>query len=117
MERWQEQEESKLAELRTTVRSFGAYKNTWTQMATNQQARDPKKIGHIAYSKQKAKMFTIREQSMCDVLKAYPEYACLDANDADLVVFVTAAHEEDGKVLASVLESARAAAAMAADED
>ncbi|KAJ7124151.1 hypothetical protein C8R44DRAFT_530114, partial [Mycena epipterygia] len=54
MERWREQVEMKLAEWRTTIRSFAAYKDAWTQLAAAQNAEN---IGHIAYAKQKAYMF------------------------------------------------------------
>ncbi|KAJ6513753.1 hypothetical protein C8R47DRAFT_1286610 [Mycena vitilis] len=104
MKRWQEQMEAKLAELRTTIRSFRAYKNAWETMGARQ---NPEKIGHVAYAKQKAAMFAAREESARAALRAYPEYASLEKDDADLVAFVSAAREEHKKALDLVLDSAR----------
>ncbi|KAJ7457683.1 hypothetical protein FB451DRAFT_1183008, partial [Mycena latifolia] len=87
MQRWQEEAEAKLAELRTTVRSFAAYKAAWEKMADLQESSN---IGHIAYAKQKAWMFGERERLGRDALRKLARYASLAEDDADLVEFVEA---------------------------
>ncbi|KAJ7731905.1 hypothetical protein DFH07DRAFT_781074 [Mycena maculata] len=109
MIRWQEQIEQKLAELRTTIRSFAAYKDAWTKMASiEEQAGNW--IGYVAYAKQKADMWALREGHARGALKTYPEYACLEADDADLHAFIVSERAVHAKTLEAVMQSARAAA-------
>ncbi|KAJ7488488.1 hypothetical protein B0H11DRAFT_1912979 [Mycena galericulata] len=125
MLRWQEQVEQKLAEIRTTIRSFAAYKEAWTRMASLEGENSKSRIGHIAYAKQKADMFRIREDYARAALRTYPEYACLEPDDADLYAFVVADRKVHADKLASVIALAKAAAddaeaegaAAAADDD
>jgi hypothetical protein len=113
MERWREEVEAKLAELRTTSRSFAMYKKAvWTRLADEQLARDPTKLGRIAYAKQKANMFGTREQSARDALRSYPEYAGLADDDADLVKLVLDTRQQHATALASVMSSAKEAAGV-----
>ncbi|KAJ7182285.1 hypothetical protein C8R43DRAFT_1115929 [Mycena crocata] len=85
MERWREQMEAKLAELRTTFRTFAVLQKAWTTMATLQ---DKSNAGHIAYALQKAWMFGERERRGREALRNMPKYAPLAEDDADLVEFV-----------------------------
>ncbi|KAJ7018652.1 hypothetical protein C8F04DRAFT_1198692 [Mycena alexandri] len=103
MQRWQEEVEAKLAELRTTFRSFALYKEAWTKMANCQDASD---IGHIAYAKQKAEMFRRREEEGRDALRrTAPKYASLAADDTDLVEFVTAERAIYQEMFQRILEA------------
>ncbi|KAJ6529952.1 hypothetical protein DFH09DRAFT_1093763 [Mycena vulgaris] len=117
MQRWEENVEQKLAELRTTTRSFVAWKDAWTQMASMQEEEDASMIGAIAYAKQKAHMFHSREQQARNALLSYPEYACLEPDDADLLAFVTAARSVRAATLQTVLSAAKVAKAAEAAEE
>ncbi|KAJ7447699.1 hypothetical protein FB451DRAFT_777855 [Mycena latifolia] len=96
MERWREQLEMKLAEWRTTIRSFAAYKNAWTTLAASQDARD---IGHIAYAKRKAAMYARRESEGRTTLPSHkmlgPKYGAIVDDALDLVDFVLKNREAD----------------------
>ncbi|KAJ6467656.1 hypothetical protein C8R47DRAFT_1056068 [Mycena vitilis] len=105
MRRWQEEGEAKLAELRTTIRSFDAYKVAFTQMA-NQQ--DVQKQGHIAYAKQKAWMFGRRAELGRKALLAMPKYAVLADGDADLLAFVNAEREVHEVTFRGILDAEKA---------
>ncbi|KAJ7669584.1 hypothetical protein B0H17DRAFT_1183859 [Mycena rosella] len=102
MQRWQEQLEAKLAELRTTIRSFAAYKIAWAKMADLQASSD---IGHIAYAKQKSWMFGERETLGREALRKMPKYAALAEDDTDLVAFVEAERAIHQATLQAILEA------------
>ncbi|KAJ6600398.1 hypothetical protein DFH09DRAFT_1302877 [Mycena vulgaris] len=90
MQRWEENVEQKLAELRTTMRSFAAWKDAWTQMASMQEEEEASMVEAVAYAKQKAHMFHSREHQARNALLSHPEYMSLELDDADLLAFVTA---------------------------
>ncbi|KAJ7697398.1 hypothetical protein B0H17DRAFT_1130376 [Mycena rosella] len=102
MQRWQEQLEAKLAELRTTIRSFAAYKIAWAKMADLQASSD---IGHIAYAKQKSWMFGERETLGREALRQMPKDAALAEDDTDLVAFVEAERAIHQATLQAILEA------------
>ncbi|KAJ7075083.1 hypothetical protein B0H15DRAFT_806464 [Mycena belliarum] len=104
MHRWQEQMEQRLADLRTTIRSFATYKTGWAQMASQQESE---KLGHIAYAKKKAHMFGTREEAARAALLRYPEYAHLEQDDADLMEFVRAERTARACELAAVVSLAK----------
>lgn len=103
MLRWREQLEAKLAEWRTTIRSFAAYKDAWTKLVALQPAEN---IGHIAYAKQKAAMFAKREREgrtvLADDRLLGKRYGSIVNDDFDLVAFVTANRVEDAESLERV---------------
>ncbi|KAK7035593.1 hypothetical protein R3P38DRAFT_3183388 [Favolaschia claudopus] len=99
--------EAKLAEIRTTIRSFERYSRAWKNMAEQQLKNDPTKIGHVAYAKQKAWMFQRRAELGREALHCMPRYSTLAEDDADLVAFVTAQRSVYSEELNQVLDSAR----------
>ncbi|KAJ7092208.1 hypothetical protein C8R44DRAFT_750322 [Mycena epipterygia] len=105
MLRWLEQLEAKLAEWRTTIRSFAAYKDAWTKLAALQPAE---KIGHVAYAKQKAAMFAKRELEGRTALVGDKvlgrKYGCIAEDDFDLVAFVTANRVQDAALVERVFQ-------------
>ncbi|KAJ7449748.1 hypothetical protein B0H11DRAFT_1743513, partial [Mycena galericulata] len=113
MERWREQVEMKLAELRTTIRSFAAYKRIWTQLALEQDATQ---IGHIAYAKQKAHMFGLQEAEGRGALEndktLGPKYGCIVDDEFDLLAFIQQNRAEDTALFDAVLAKAKEVAAV-----
>ncbi|KAJ7089452.1 hypothetical protein C8R44DRAFT_892407 [Mycena epipterygia] len=103
--RWREQLEAKLAEWRTTIRSFTAYKDAWTKLAGLQPAQN---IGHVAYTKQKAAMFAQRERegrtALADDRLLGQKYGAIVDNDFDLVAFVTANRAQDAELVQRVFQ-------------
>jgi hypothetical protein len=89
MLRWREQVEMKLAEWRTTIRSFAKYKVTWLALAGQQ---DPKNSGFIAYAKQQAAIFEQREAEGRTLLQTHAtlseKYGCIADDALDLLGFV-----------------------------
>ncbi|KAF8189627.1 hypothetical protein K438DRAFT_2019047 [Mycena galopus ATCC 62051] len=106
MVRWQEFVEQKLAEFRTTIRSFKAYKLAWSEMAVRHS--DQGKIGHVAYAKKKAQMWAAREEQARLTLRKYPRYAFLEEDDAELLPFVEAERDAHAASVASALSSGSA---------
>ncbi|KAJ7308616.1 hypothetical protein DFH08DRAFT_1051022 [Mycena albidolilacea] len=108
MERWREQVEILLADWRTTIRSFAMYRETWTRLAEMQNLED---IGHIAYAKQKADMFSKRESEGRLLLPAHqtlgPKYGAIVEDDLDLVDFVMQRRSRHQEMLDAVLEAAK----------
>ncbi|KAJ7789580.1 hypothetical protein B0H14DRAFT_2397373 [Mycena olivaceomarginata] len=108
MERWREQVEILLADWRTTIRSFAMYRETWTRLAETQ---NPEDIGHIAYAKQKADMFSKRESEGRLLLPAHqtlgPKYGAIVEDDLDLVDFVMQRRSRHQEMLDAVLEAAK----------
>ncbi|KAJ6466512.1 hypothetical protein DFH09DRAFT_956689 [Mycena vulgaris] len=96
MERWREQIEIKLAEWRTTIRSFARYKLAWAEVAELQQPEDH---GYIAYAKQKSAMFAARELEGRMGLpldsKLGAKYGCIVDDDFDIVRFVQDRRKDD----------------------
>ncbi|KAJ7743519.1 hypothetical protein DFH07DRAFT_777435, partial [Mycena maculata] len=114
MERWREQVEMKLAEWRTTIRSFARYKDIWTILADRQ---DSTQIGLIAYAKQKANMFAHREMEGRTALAKHTtlsKYKDIVGDDFDLVAFVTKKREEDKALQNDALKHGAEVAAAAA---
>jgi hypothetical protein len=114
MQRWEEQVEQKLAELRTTIRSFAGYKVVWTKLADTQ---DQDQLGRVAYAKQKAAMWEARENQARSALLGYPEYTHLERDDVDFLAFVEAQRAIHSEALKDILASARAAAGIAVAGD
>ncbi|KAJ7615940.1 hypothetical protein FB45DRAFT_841586 [Roridomyces roridus] len=109
--------EAKLAEIRTTIRSFEAYHDVWTKIAGAQEEANPKHAGHIAYAKQKAWMFGQRAARGRERLRL-TNYPSLAEEDADLVGFVSARRKEYEEELAGILKEERARRAESTgDED
>ncbi|KAJ7838667.1 hypothetical protein B0H14DRAFT_2588497, partial [Mycena olivaceomarginata] len=108
MERWREQVEILLADWRTTIRSFAMYRETWTRLA---EMQNPEDIGHIAYAKQKADMFSKRESEGRLLLPAHqtlgPKYGAIVEDDLDLVDFVMQRRSRHQEMLDAVLEAAK----------
>jgi hypothetical protein len=108
MERWREQVEILLADWWTTIRSFAMYRETWTRLA---EMQNPEDIGHIAYAKQKADMFSKRESEGRLLLPAHqtlgPKYGAIVEDDLDLVDFVMQRRSRHQEMLDAVLEAAK----------
>ncbi|KAF7341419.1 CxC2 domain-containing protein [Mycena venus] len=108
MERWREEVETLLADWRTTIRSFAMYKETWARLA---ELQNPADIGHIAYAKQKADMFSKRELEGQRLLPAHktlgPKYGAIVKDDLDLVEFVMQRRSRHQAMLDAVLEAAK----------
>ncbi|KAK7059995.1 CxC2 domain-containing protein, partial [Favolaschia claudopus] len=91
--------EAKLAEIRTTIRSFDQYSVIWTSLAEQQDTAD---IGRIAYAKQKAWMFAQRAELGRAALR--PKLA---DSDEDFLKFVEEEREAHRLDLEKVLERGR----------
>ncbi|KAK6974848.1 hypothetical protein R3P38DRAFT_2811366 [Favolaschia claudopus] len=103
-DRWREQIEMKLAEWRTTLRSFAKYTETWTALAA---AQNPADIGFVAYAKEQAAIFSRRETEGRDLLKRhvklYEKYGCIEDEHLDLIQFVTTRRREDTDLWDTIL--------------
>ncbi|KAK6966548.1 hypothetical protein R3P38DRAFT_2816040 [Favolaschia claudopus] len=117
MERWREQVEMKLAEWRTTVRSFAKYKEIWTKLAAIQDSSD---VGFIAYAKDQAAIFGRREAEGGTLLERHQslsKYRVIEDPNLDLLNFVMERRKQDTAIRDAILQEHSRKSASSEDDD
>ncbi|KAK6985231.1 hypothetical protein R3P38DRAFT_2575035, partial [Favolaschia claudopus] len=117
MERWREQVEMKLADWRTTVRSFAKYKEIWTKLAAIQDSSD---VGFIAYAKDQAAIFGRREAEGGTLLERHQslsKYRVIEDPNLDLLNFVMERRKQDTAIRDAILQEHSRKSASSEDDD